>query len=350
VPTGVGDLTVEWLGSVLSRHFPGKLTGADPEAVGTGQIADSVRLRLEWEPAGAGPSSLVAKVTAASEASRQAGLTTRTYEVEVGFYSDLAQHLPVRTPRCYWAGFAAEEAAYGVVLEDVAPARQGDQVEGCSTDEAAAAIAELALLHGPAWGDASLADLGWLHEGGRDRGSGLGAFLTAFLPGFMQRYEARLSPEVVELIPRFLSVVDAYGAGEPGPLTLLHGDYRNDNLMFGLDRVVVLDWQTVSLGAGLSDLSYFLGGSLLPEVRRKEEESLVHLYRDRLAGQGVALDWERCWTGYRRYAFAGLIMAMFASMVVTRTERGDAMFVAMADRAGLHALDLDSLALVPKEA
>jgi len=35
---------------------------------------------------------------------------------------------------------------------------------------------------------------------------------------------------------------------------------------------------------------------------------------------------------------------------VTRTERGDAMFVAMADRAGLHALDMDALALVPKEA
>ena len=243
-----------------------------------------------------------------------------------------------------------------MVLEDVAPAVQGDQVAGCTVDEAAAALAELALLHAPRWGDASLLDLGWLQEGGRDRGAALAGILELFLPGFLERYGERLSPEVAELIPRFLAVIDRYGwvelpgpVGPPGPSssTVLHGDFRNDNLMFGLDRVVVLDWQTVSVGAALSDVSYFLGGSLLPEVRRGVEGDLVRTYWERLGAAGVDLGWERCWEDYRRYAFAGLIMAMFASMVVTRTDRGDAMFVAMADRAGLHAIDMDALALVP---
>lgn len=348
IPTGVGDLTPEWLGAVLAPHFPGRVEGAEVTPIGTGQIADSVRLGLRWRPSGAGPESLVAKVTAASEDSRAAGLATRTYEVEVGFYSDLAGELPVRTPRCYWSGFDHSAAAYAVVLEDVAPARQGDQMAGCSPAEASAALAELALLHAPRWGDPSLAQLSWIRDGGRDRG-GLGSILAVLLPGFMERYERSLSPEVVELIPRFLAAMERYGSWPRGPATVVHGDFRNDNLMFGLDRVVVLDWQTVSLGAALSDVSYFLGGSLLPDLRRTQEEALVREYWERIRALGVDLDWGSCWLDYRRYAFGGLVMAMFASMMVTRTPRGDEMFVAMADRAGLHALDMDALSLIPKE-
>jgi hypothetical protein len=87
----------------------------------------------------------------------------------------------------------------------------------------------------------------------------------------------------------------------------------------------------------------------LPEDRRAHEESLVQGYFDRIRSLGVEMDWDQCWLDYRRYAFAGLIMAIFASMVVTRTDRGDSMFIAMADRAGLHALDMDSLSLISKE-
>ena len=349
IPRGLSDLTSEWVGAVMASHGYGAVKDVSVEPIGTGQIADSARLSITWGHGTPGPDTLVAKVTAASEESRQAGMTTRTYEVEVGFYSSLAAELPVRTPRCYWAGFDPSQAAYGVVLEDVAPAHQGDQVGGCSIDEAAAALDELALLHAPRWGDTNLESLSWLHVGGRDRGSGLGGILGMFLPGFLERYESRMTPEVVQLIPRFLEVMDHYGGGLDGPKTVLHGDFRNDNLMFGLDRVVVLDWQTVSLGAALSDVSYFLGGSLLPDDRRAHEEKLVRGYFDKIRSLGVDMDWDRCWLDYRRYAFAGLIMAMFASMVVTRTDRGDAMFIAMADRAGVHALDMDSLSLIPKE-
>ena len=49
---------------------------------------------------------------------------------------------------------------------------------------------------------------------------------------------------------------------------------------------------------------------------------------------------------YRRYTVAGLIMAVAASMLVKRTPRGDDMFMAMAERAGRHALDLDAMELL----
>jgi hypothetical protein len=168
-------------------------------------------------------------------------------------------------------------------------------------------------------------------------------------PGFLERYGDRLTPSVVELIGHFVMHADRYGADVSGPTTILHGDFRNDNLMFGGERVVVLDWQTVGLGNGLSDVSYFLGGSLLPEDRRASEEALVRAYVEEVRSFGVGLDWDACWTDYRRFAFSGLIMAIFASMLVGRTDRGDSMFVAMADRAGLHALDLDALSLIPSQ-
>jgi hypothetical protein len=350
VPTGAADLTPAWLTAVLGGDGAGEVVAVEAEPIGTGQVADSFRLRLTWA-GGAGPPTVAVKVTAASETSRQAAAATRTYEVEVGFYRDLAASLPVRAPACHWAGYEAETCAYAVVLEDVAPAVAGDQLAGCTVEEAALALQEAALLHGPRWGDPSLLDIGWLarHQAGDGGGGGMGGFAAALAPGFLERYAARLSPDVVALTERFVARItdpDRPLTAHEGPLAVVHGDFRNDNLMFGGPRVVVLDWQTVGLGDALADVSYFLGGSLLPDDRRAHEESLVRNYWERLAGHGVDLGWDDAWRRYRRNAFGGLTMAVIASMLVQRTDRGDEMFIAMAERAGRHALDLEAESLL----
>ena len=61
----------------------------------------------------------------------------------------------------------------------------------------------------------------------------------------------------------------------------------------------------------------------------------------------MRIDWDRCWTEYRRFTFSGIVTAVVASMIVKRTDRGDQMFCAMTDRHAAHALDLDSLSLLP---
>ncbi|MEY2404504.1 MAG: hypothetical protein QOD38_2055, partial [Acidimicrobiaceae bacterium] len=76
------------------------------------------------------------------------------------------------------------------------------------------------------------------------------------------------------------------------------------------------------------------------------EDDLVRAYHGALRSAGVDLDWDDCWQQYRRYAFAGLVMAVAASMLVKQTERGDHMFMAMANRHGRHALDLEAEALI----
>ena len=342
------EVTAAWCTAALADHLDGaQVTGCATSPVGTGQVSDTLRLALTYDPPEAGPPTLVAKVTAASEASRAAAMIARTYEIEAAFYRELAADLPVRTPRCYLTAYAPADDTYTVLLEDLAPARQGDQLSGCDLDEAVLALGEMALLHAPRWGDPALADLAWLDRRAPETTGQMTGLITAFTPGFLERYTDTVEPEVVALVERFVPRLSAYVATQPGPWTVAHGDFRVDNLLFGGPRVVVVDWQTVLHGPGLGDLAYFLGASLPVEARRRHERDLVAAYQERLAALGVDIGFDDCWEGYRRFAFSGLIMAIIASALVERTDRGDRMFTTMANRHGHHALDLDAEGLLP---
>ncbi len=341
VPRGAADLTAAWLTEALA-DAAGRAEVVDVASrpVGTGQVAETRRLSLTWEPAGAGPSAVIAKVPSPDPASRAAATAVRTYEIEAGFYRDVAPTVDVRAPACWCTRWAPETDDYVVLLEDLAPAEQGDQLGGCSVDQAASALRELVALHAPRWGDATLLDLPWLDGVTPERAQMLAALLAALLPGFIDTFTATVSPEVMSLAERFVPRSEDYLLGWHGPTTVTHGDFRLDNLLFGGPRVGVVDWQTVGVGAAVGDVAYFLGGSLRPDVRAAHEDELVREYHDRLRAAGVDQSWDDCWRGYRRGAFGGLLMAIFASQVVQRTERGDAMFTVMAEHAGRHALDL----------
>ena len=113
-----------------------------------------------------------------------------------------------------------------------------------------------------------------------------------------------------------------------------------------MELLGTFDHVAMALGPPLSDVAYFLGGSLLPDDRRAHEEAIVRHYHERLQAAGGSISWDDCWTGYRRHAFSGLTMAVIASMLVVRTDRGDQMFIAMAERAARHAIDLETEALL----
>jgi hypothetical protein len=274
----------------------------------------------------------------------------RSYEIEVSFYRELAPVLPVRAPRCFVALHEPTTDGFILVLEDLAPARQGDQLAGCSVDQAAIAVDELPKLHAPLWGHPELASMPWLHRNTAESVVMTTMLVTGLYDGFRTRYAERLEPDVFELCERFIPRLSSYLAQRPGPWTVAHGDYRLDNLLFGMDAggppVAVVDWQTVAHGPGVADLSYFIGAGLIPSDRGAHEDGLVRGYHAALSAMGVALDWDDCWEQYRRHTFAGLVMAVAASMLVEQTERGDDMFMAMANRHGRHALDLDAEALL----
>jgi hypothetical protein len=362
------QLTASWLTEVF-RHA-GVLDEASVldvaiEPVGTGQMADSMRLRLRYDAeVEEAPVSVVGKFTAADETSRTTGVAMRTSEVEVRFYQEVASTVGVRTARCYYADVDPATARFVLILEDLAPARAGDQLTGCSVDEAALAVSALAALHAPRWGDPNLEALEWLN-----RRSGAGDEVTAqVLPelfrGFVARYGDVLDEAVLDVGRRFMPRIGAYLRHRPGARTVQHADFRLDNLLFGTgataaDRVAgggatgdgasvaVVDWQSVVLGPGAADVSYFLGAGPSVESRRRCERDLVARYHEDLVAGGVRhYSFDECFTDYRRYAYAGYLMAVGASMMVQRTARGDDMFLAMVRRHAAQIVDLDAERLI----
>jgi aminoglycoside phosphotransferase (APT) family kinase protein len=345
---GGSDLTPDFLSRALAVHLDGaSVAEVEAARVGTGQVSDTYRLTLTYSGGDEHPpATLIAKVPAADPASRGAARAFRTYEIEACFYAQVAPGLPVAVPMCYYAAYDAGPDEYIVLLADLAPAEPGDQLAGLTADDAAAAISELAALHAAGWARADLAALAWLNRSSPAAADLLRAVVTDLFPGFRDRYADRMEPGSLELIEQFVPQLDRYLADRNEPRTIVHGDFRADNLLFGPAGPVVLDWQTASFGTGSSDLSYFLGSSLPVPVRQEHEQALVRLYHSALLGRGVPMTWTDCWNGYRRHAFGGLVMDIVAAMVVQQTARGDEMFAAMANRHAQHAIDLDALALV----
>jgi aminoglycoside/choline kinase family phosphotransferase len=344
-------LTPTWLTIALTES--GVLDGtrvvdATFESIGTGQMCDCVRLEILYDRPTNSPSTIVAKLPAADETSRATAKALRSYENEVRFYQQLAPELPIRTPQAYYADIDVGSASFVLLLEDLAPARQGDQLRGCSPAQALIALQELVKLHAARWGDQTLVDIEWLHGDKTANQQFLAAFLPGLWEGFRNRYATDLSDDVMHAGTILFSKIDAYLMADSGPSTVVHGDYRLDNLLFdpapGGVPVAVVDWQMCTDGPAMNDVAYFIGAGLGVDDRRSAEADLVHAYHAGLSAAGISdYAFDQCWHQYRRGAWSGLIMAVAASMLVERTARGDQMFLTMAERHSRHALDLDAV-------
>jgi len=345
-------LTPDWLTAALGDHLAGgRVTAVEAAPVGTGQMCDSLRLALTYDGAPpTAPATIVAKLPAADPTSRGTALALRSYEKEVRFYQQVAPDLPICTPTVFHAAIDPATASFVLLLEDLAPARPGDQLAGCSPAVVASAIDELVRLHTPRWADPTLAELEWLHGDLDASRAFLGMLLPGVWGGFKDRYASHVDPHVLPLGEELFGHLASYLAPPTAPLTITHGDYRLDNLLLDPDDghvVGVVDWQTCAVGPALQDVAYVMGAGLLPEDRRPVEQDLVRRYHDGLLAAGIeGYGWDACWHDHRRGTFAGLVMAVAASMLVERTDRGDQMFMTMASRHAQHALDLDAVDLI----
>jgi hypothetical protein len=263
----------------------------------------------------------------------------------VRFYREVAARVAARVPTRYLAEVDPETGWFTLILGDVVGGRQGDQIEACGPEVAAAVLEEMAGLHAPCWEAPDLAALSWLNRNSPEADAFMAALVASLLPGFLERYGDLLVPEHVALCELFVARLPAWLSSRGGPRTASHGDFRLDNLLFepGVRRPVVVDWQTLSWAAGSYDAAYFIGGCLSPEDRRSHEAELLAHYHDALCGLGVeGYSLDQLHRDARRDTFGGLLMAIVASMVVQRTERGDLMFLTSARRHAQHALDVDA--------
>ena len=333
--------------------FGGAVTASQPKRIGEGQVGMNLRYALSSDDVEV-PVSVVVKMASPDETSRATGIALRNYEREVKFYSEMVRTIDVRSPHCYFADWNEETGSIAIVLEDMAPAEQGDQIRGCGFDEAALAVDQLVRMQGPRWGDATLGDVDWLQRRDENDAERLSGLFNMVLPGFLDTYTEAIEREVGRSGVDFLGVLagslESYVAAKDEPFTVTHGDYRLDNLLFasaqgGVDCCVV-DWQTPGHGNGIADLAYFIGAGLLPDERRAREWELVDRYIAGIEAYGHRLDhgWVR--DHYRREAISGVIMAVIASQIVGRTTRGDKMFEVMATRHIQQGLENGALSLL----
>ena len=339
------NITPEWITEVLNyAGISGYVDSMTSKSIGTGQVGENVRFVLQGQ--GDLPHSVVGKFASTDPVSKQTGVQLQNYIKEVFFYNELDSSVAIQTPKVFYADIISETHDFAIIMEDLAPGVQGDQIEGCSIDQAAIALEELAKLHGPRWGDKSLEKFALLGPRALTEPDPTKSIYQMVQTGFLEKYNSRLSNGDHDMVQKVGEVISKY-VDYAGEKTLIHIDYRLDNMMFGGPySLAVVDWQSISLGCAFNDVSYFMGTSLSPDDRANNEEALLKLYLDVLKSYGIEMKWDNCWAMYRHFAPAGLIMAVIASMIVGETDRGNDMFMAMATRSSQMSEDLQSLAVL----
>lgn len=339
----VDELTADWLSQALGHEVTGFETGV----VGTGQMGSCFRVRLEG--AAGLPASTLLKLPAGSAESR--AMVAGAYRSEVRFYTEILSSVGIRTPQCYATTAVTEDGRFSMLLEDMAPAEQGDQIAGCTPEQAREAAVNLAGLHGPRWSDPTLLALDGITLSGPEDASLLASVYGPATETFFDQLGDALSAETKQTLLACVDVAEAWSlARQSERFGLVHGDYRLDNLLFDpspVGSVSAIDWQTLSLGLPVRDLAYLLGTGLAVEDRREHERSLVADYHAALLAYGVTgYTLETCWEDYRFAMVQGPLVSVFGCAYGTRTERGDAMFAVMVERSCTAIRDLGTLELI----
>ncbi len=309
------------------------ITCVDHTAIGTGQVGDSIRFTIGYDGPGEGPATIAGKFAASDPTSRGTAQMMRLYLHEVCFYRDFAAELPIITPRPIFADIADDNGDFILLMEDMGPARQGNQLDSCRLADARQAIIQAAALHGPSWGKTHYTAAPDIQPDPKLR-----KMAESLYPGstdtFVERYSGDLPADLMQIVRCMGELSKAVFARENEHKCLVHGDFRLDNMLFdakdGAHPLAIVDWQTLTPGDGAMDIGYFMGAGVGSELRRAAEDELLALYRDQMALHGVSLTRADIDHGYKIGAVHGVSTAVFSAANVVRTERGDANFLSMA--------------------
>ncbi len=350
IPLSIDDVSTQWLGEVL--RCPVRNLHPTQIGQGVGIMGDIFRVAVDYESAEeAGPASVVVKLPSSFEENRAQGVALGMFEAEVKFFRELADQVSVGLPEVMFAEINAGTAEFVIVMEDLSDLTMVEQSEGMSFAQAEAALSVLAHIHAVWWDRAQAPDLQWIPTMTGPRIEYVDQLLTQILPVFLDGFAKYLPDDGVELYQRFAGSylnINKVLAGR-SPWTLVHQDYRVENLLFGppgSGRVVVIDWQGIGRGPGAYDLAYILGGSMNSELRQAHEKDLVASYHEQLLGLGVTdYNFNRLWDDY---GHAQLMGGLATAMVVgggmdLSNERGVELCATMAARHARAALDHDGL-------
>lgn len=349
IPAGPDEITPQWLTQVLRSTRTVTHTNimdCQSERLGEGQgfVGQIYRFTLEYDtPEYGSLRSLVAKLSSADPDLRT--LTFYLNQNEHRFYQEIAPQVQLLTPCLYYGAVDPDSRKSVLLLEDISNAKVGDNVAGCSTEQARLAFREIGKFHAQWWASPRLDELSWpipINE----------------QPNFNpERYQQRwgvFTQKFGDQLPSPLTeAAEAFG-NQVGPVgdrfkarssTIIHGDYRLDNLFFGHPKtgspLTVFDWQLTSKGPGPIDIAYFMAFCMEPENRRREEAGLLKDYHDSLVENGVrGYEFDQCLQDYRLAIFHPLKVLVSAGAILDFTSaRGRALISVLIERVNAIVAD-----------
>lgn len=342
-------VTPAWITEALAQNdIAATVTSIETETVGTGQLGETRRFHLTYDgsrPDDA-PASVVGKFPSDDTTAATTGKEMGFYRAELMFYKELAHRTSINTPRVYVAELDPSND-FVLLFEDLAPAIQGDHMSGCGVEDARLALSEAARLHASFWNDRELEQQPWLYIPEGAQGFYTTALVESSWEYFEKTYAAQMDPDVIRLCDHFVRNHAAWNQPRLKNRCFSHNDFRVDNMLFGGDRVAVVDWQTSNyLGSGM-DVAYFLGSAFDRETRRAVERDLLREYYDDLTARGIrGYSFDELLDDYRHYSFAVLVVAIAATVIVKKTERGDQLFMKMVTDGAYQAIDNDAADLL----
>ena len=247
LPQMPGGLTAEWLNDALfnSALLNSKMANARIPTTsriiavsqsgvgdGVGMMSELSRLNLTWSTPSPGlPTSLIAKYASTNPTNRAAANGFHVYEREVRYFLEVDAVTTMRTPRCYFARLESDN--YLLLMEDLGEYRIGSQASGAGLDDTTLAIDQLARLHAPFW--EKIEGLDWVpHIEGSYHAHALQMMATNGWDPMVHAFGEHVPASVRAGRDGVLAAIPALQKQmNTGPVTLVHGDFRMDNLLFG---------------------------------------------------------------------------------------------------------------------
>ncbi|MCR9279717.1 MAG: ecdysteroid 22-kinase family protein [Pseudomonadaceae bacterium] len=321
-PTHPDEVTIDFLRQATGwslNDFRVELFGA-----GAGVIGMVCRVHLTGDDC---PDSIIAKFPSPAEENRAVAASYDMYGREYRFYRDIAGDLPLRVPATYYSAYNEDTMDFIILMEDLQGYRIGDQVAGCSLDEAHAVLDWLAGFHANTWEDPAFAHL-MSHDNPSQRDGMVGGF--GFGWPVVKETFGDLIPASIEAIgDTFADHIPALLSGMcEGPLAVAHADVRLDNIFFGAGdnegEVALVDWQSICRSAPEMDVAYFITQSVPQNLR--DQDALLRHYHAALSSHGIDYSLAAL---QERYKVAALYLLAYAVVIAgtldLANERGKAL-------------------------
>ena len=342
-PTSPEELSPQWLTDKLGYD----VTSFHIEALGEGGGLLGLVTRLHLH-ANEGPNTLIAKFPTKTEGNRAVATIYDMYAREYRFYTQVAPNVPMRSPACYHAELNEQNSDFVLLLEDLQGFELGDQVKGCSVDQAHQVIQSIASLHRNTWQPDHITDIK-PHDMPYQRDGMAGGFVVGWpvvKTDFTDVLEAAITPQQIALLDTMPDQVNGLlDIIHAGPLVIGHGDVRLDNIFFSKDGNALVDYQAVSKAAPEHDLAYFVTQSLSDEVRCAED--WVAVYHQHLTSEGLEYPLD---TSRERYRYCALYLTCYAVIIAgtldQANERGRNLAEALLGNSLRSLVELDALKLL----